>query len=63
MKWLLLAGVVVVVGLIARAIHRYQLADHVSADWLFEQARRDEVNTFEGVTWNWPVRKSANEAS
>lgn len=63
MKWVILAGVVIAAGLLARAIHRRQLADRVSADWLYQQERRDEQNTFEGVAWSWPVKKLSNDAA
>ena len=63
MKWLLLAGVVIVAGLIVRALHRHQTANSVSVDWLYQQARRDEQNTFEGPSIRWPIKKIINETS
>lgn len=63
MKWILLASVVVAAGLIVRALHQRHLADRVSPEWLYQQARRDEVNTFEGCAIRWPINKAVNESS
>lgn len=58
MKWWLLGGVCLGV-IVLRWLHRFE-GEYVSTAWLVQQAREGRLG-HEGPSWNWPVRKLANE--
>lgn len=57
MKWILLVGVVVAAGLILRALHRRQVANCVSPDWLVKHAQRDAQFGVDLPRWRFPAER------
>ena len=47
--------------LLAYISKRAREREYMSDRWLFEYDQREHYNTFDGVNWRWPIKKTINE--
>lgn len=60
MKLFLLASAVILLACVGVAVVRARRDQRlVSLGWIEDQRRRDCLGSFDGVCWQWPVKKDA----